>query len=174
MWKIVRLMAFVLLLSQISWAKTDKQFGVGLAYGSFGGGLNAKMRMQQDAALVLGFNYDSHRYYDDRYNRYDDDGDWALHVDYIVKHYYNVIRVPKGKMPLYLGLGVGIVEDGWRRDYWDNDEEMGLAGRIPLGIAYECPPGVPLDFFLEAVPTLWLIPGMNVDFDLGLGLRFWF
>jgi hypothetical protein len=34
--------------------------------------------------------------------------------------------------------------------------------------------GLPLDFFLEVVPTLELIPATYLDLDVALGVRYWF
>lgn len=102
---------------------------------------------------------------------------FRVHVDYLF-HSYDVINVKKGRMPLYFGAGART--RFWNGDtYWHNGEwrarhgRADIAARFPVGVAYEFD-GAPLDVFLEAAPTLGLLPATYFDVDAGLGMRFWF
>ncbi len=85
-----------------------------------------------------------------------------IHVDYLV-HNYDIIRVQKGKLPFYFGIG-GRLE---ARD----ESVLGL--RIPLGMNYLFAK-VPIDLFLELVPTLNIIPKTGFDLEGGIGARYYF
>jgi hypothetical protein len=50
---------------------------------------------------------------------------------------------------------------------------MDLAFRFPVGLDY-LPEATPLDVFLEIVPTLELVPASWLEFDGGIGVRYWF
>jgi hypothetical protein len=77
-------------------------------------------------------------------------------------HYYGIVKPEKGAMPLYIGVGA----------VTDFDNLVGVRG--PGGIAYHFA-DVPVDLFVELVPTLWFAHGES-DFklDAGLGSRFYF
>lgn len=102
-----------------------------------------------------------------------------LHADYLF-HNMELIHVAKGKLPLYYGPGLRIEswtgEDHWdRHGHWDghDDQRADLAFRFPVGLDY-LPAVTPLDVFLEVVPTLVLTPASWVEFDGGIGVRYWF
>jgi len=48
-----------------------------------------------------------------------------------------------------------------------------LGLRLPVGLTYLFD-GAPVDLFLEAVPSLDLLPGTSFDLDAALGARYWF
>jgi len=50
---------------------------------------------------------------------------------------------------------------------------VGLGIRFPVGVAYLFD-DAPVDLFLEVAPTLDLVPGTYLDFDAGLGVRYYF
>jgi len=102
-----------------------------------------------------------------------------LHGDYLF-HNMDLIHVAKGKLPLYYGPGLRIQSwtgDGhWNHhDHWDDVDGSGmnLAFRFPVGLDY-LPAATPLDVFLEIVPTLELTPATWLEFDGGIGVRYWF
>jgi hypothetical protein len=102
-----------------------------------------------------------------------------LHADYLF-HNMELIHVAKGKLPLYYGPGLRIESwngDGrWHhRGHWHDLEasRMDLAFRFPVGLDY-LPEATPLDVFLEIVPTLELVPASWLEFDGGIGVRYWF
>ena len=92
------------------------------------------------------------------------DNDLHLHADYLI-HWYDIITVKKGQLPLYAGLG-GRIEFRENRD-----NLIGL--RIPVGLAYLFA-GSPFDAFVELVPVLDLAPDTDFDLEGALGARFWF
>jgi hypothetical protein len=87
-----------------------------------------------------------------------------FHADYLI-HDFGVFKVDKGKMALYYGIGGRLV---------DTDQGDSFIGvRVPIGINYLFATS-PLDLFLEMAPVLDLAPDTDLDFDGGLGIRFWF
>ncbi len=102
-----------------------------------------------------------------------------LHADYLF-HNMDLIHVAKGKLALYYGPGLRI--ESWTGDgYWDrgghwdgvDGSRVDLAFRFPVGLDY-LPAATPLDVFLEIVPTLELTPASWLEFDGGIGVRYWF
>lgn len=89
-------------------------------------------------------------------------GALRLQADYVT-HFYKILDVPQGKLPLYVGIGGHITFAN----------EFGMAVRIPIGLDYMFPT-VPLDVFVEAVPGLTLAPETKFYIAGGLGLRFFF
>ena len=90
-------------------------------------------------------------------------GALLLHADFL-KHKYQLVKVEKGNLPFYYGLGAKIV--------MANDPGIGI--RIPLGISYIFNEEIPLDIFLEIVPVLNLIPSTNFNVDGAIGVRYYF
>jgi hypothetical protein len=93
-------------------------------------------------------------------------GDTEFHLqgDYLM-HFPNVIKVEKGKLPLFAGLGGRIRF----RDHADN--KVGL--RIPVGLAYHFA-NAPFDVFGEIVPILDLAPDTDFEMEGAIGARFYF
>ena len=83
-------------------------------------------------------------------------------LDYQV-HNFRLIKVRKGKLPVYFGLGVKVA----------GHDDIGLGVRVPFGLNYIFS-GSPFDFFAEIAPTLSLIPATDFELNGGLGLRFRF
>lgn len=69
-----------------------------------------------------------------------------------------------GSAPVYLGLGVIVGFGG---------DSVWAGGRVPFGIAFN-PNNTNLEIFGEVALALYLIPGTDVDFEGGLGLRLYF
>jgi hypothetical protein len=90
-------------------------------------------------------------------------GAWHSHIDYLW-HNFNIIRLPQGKMPLYLGLGGRLRISGG---------DVYLGARVPIGLAYIFA-GDRLDVFLEAVPVMNLFPGTDFDLNTAIGIRYFF
>jgi len=88
-----------------------------------------------------------------------------LHADYLF-HNYRLIKVEKGEMPIYFGIGGRIrFADG------NGDDRVGI--RIPVGLAYIFQ-DAPVDIFFEIVPILDLAPDTDLDFNGALGVRYFF
>lgn len=99
-------------------------------------------------------------------------GYFHLHADYLF-HKMDLIPVSTGKLPLYFGPGVRMRfwGDNGNDEYDDRDFDLGI--RFPVGLAYLFD-GAPVDVFLEAAPTMSLIPETDFDFDAAIGARYWF
>lgn len=85
-------------------------------------------------------------------------------MDYLM--HANVIKIEKGKMPLYYGIGgrMEFVEHG-------HDDIIGV--RIPVGLEY-MPQNTPLGIFMEIVPILNLAPDADIDMEGAIGIRYYF
>lgn len=81
-----------------------------------------------------------------------------------VYHWYDPIKVEKGQMPIFVGVGGRII-------FRKGDDSIGV--RVPVGLAYEFD-GAPLDVFGEIVPILDLAPDTDFDLEGAIGARFYF
>ena len=90
------------------------------------------------------------------------DGALLLQADYAF-HEFNLIKVSKGKLPVYFGIG--------GRVFLSDDVTIGV--RVPLGINYMFA-NAPVDIFLEVVPILNLVPSTNFEVNGGIGFRYFF
>ena len=90
----------------------------------------------------------------------------ALHIqaDYVI-HFYEWIKVSKGLLPVYFGIGGRIAFND------NSDDSFGI--RVPVGLDYEFAGGV-FDVFGELVPVLELTPDTDFDLEGAIGARFWF
>lgn len=101
---------------------------------------------------------------------------FQVHGDYL-SHNFTLIKVEKGKLPFYYGLGGRIKfvdgdnERGTRRDKDGDKTRIGV--RIPLGLAYLFEKTT-LDLFLEVVPILDLIPKTDFKLNAAVGVRYFF
>ncbi len=85
-----------------------------------------------------------------------------IHADYLF-HDYSLIKVSKGKLPFYYGLGARL----------KLSEKSRVGVRIPLGLAYEFA-NSPVDIFLEVVPLLDLAPSTEFNLNGAVGVRYFF
>jgi hypothetical protein len=90
------------------------------------------------------------------------DGAILLQADYVF-HEYNLIKVNKGKLPVYFGIGGRVFLS----------DEIVIGARIPIGISYMFT-NAPVDIFLEVVPVLNLVPATDFSVDGGIGFRYFF
>ncbi len=81
-------------------------------------------------------------------------------------HDYDVIHPAQGAFPFYIGVGGDLALGGG----------VALAGCLPVGLDYLFQrKSVPLDIFVEAVPTLWFgTGGASFQIYANLGSRFYF
>jgi len=153
-------------LSTIGAKAQDSGFGLGLILGE-PTGISGKYWIGGDRAFDFGVAWGLGH-----------GGYLHLHGDYLF-HNMDLISVGKGRLPLYYGPGLRVRSwnNGryWHRGrYHDHDgRRMDLGIRFPVGLAYLFD-GAPVDVFLEVAPTLDLVPSTSVDFDGGIGLRYWF
>ncbi|NOX38718.1 MAG: hypothetical protein GXO78_14405 [Calditrichaeota bacterium] len=85
-----------------------------------------------------------------------------VHVDYLFHHSVTQ-EIRQGNLASYFGLGV-------RSKFRDG---ILLGVRIPVGINYLFA-GAPLEFFIEFVPIMELIPATELKINGGFGLRYYF
>jgi len=131
-------------------------FGLGLEFGDPGDwGVVGKLWFDRTNALQFGLKFNG--------------GDSAIaQVDYLW-HDFKVIHMKDtaGEMPLYIGAGGNL----WLRDKTE------IAGRVPLGISYIFDKkNVPVDIYLQAVPTVWFYRGGDTTFKIygELGAHYYF
>ena len=85
-----------------------------------------------------------------------------LHADYLV-HSFNLIKVERGRLPLYFGLGA--------RLKLGDPSIFGV--RIPVGVSYIFEKAS-LDIFFELVPIFDLAPDTDFKIAGGIGIRYYF
>jgi hypothetical protein len=128
----------------------DHGFGMGLILGE-PTGLSAKLWTSSDNAFDFAAAWS-----------FKGDGHLLLQADY-VWHFFNLMPVPSGKLPLYIGIGGRVI--------LADDPRFGI--RIPIGIDYLFA-DAPIDVFLELVPILDLSPETDFGVGGGIGIRYWF
>ena len=138
------------LLSGTGAAAQDSGVGIGLVLGD-PTGVSGKMwiagNSAVDAAAAWSFGQTSAIHF---------------HIDYLY-HLLSLLKVPKGKLPFYFGVG--------GRVKLETDIRIGV--RVPVGIAYIFET-VPLDIFLEIAPIVDLYPGTAFTANACLGIRYFF
>jgi hypothetical protein len=89
-------------------------------------------------------------------------GAFHLHGDYLW-HKYDIIKVEKGILPLYYGVGARLL--------FADDTHLGIRGVVGLDYLFD---GLPLDVFLELVPIFDIVPATGFSFNGALGVRYFF
>jgi len=99
-----------------------------------------------------------------------DNNYFQLHMDYLIHDFTALqVREARGRLPVYYGIGGRVkFNDNKKRNH---DVYFGV--RVPIGIAY-LTVSAPLEFFIEAVPILDLIPGTDFDINGAIGARYYF
>ncbi len=85
-----------------------------------------------------------------------------LHADYLI-HRFDLIKVEKGRLPVYFGLGV--------RLKLEDRTKFGV--RIPVGVSYIFEEA-PVDIFFELVPIFDLVPDTGFKISGSIGIRYYF
>jgi uncharacterized protein DUF3996 len=147
--KLVLVLLFIMACN-ISFANTPGNFGLGLILGE-PTGLSVKVWQSDyvayDAALAWSFGEKENVH---------------IHIDYLL-HNYKIIRTENSYTPIYYGIGGRI----------QTKDETALGVRIPVGINFRSR-RIPIDIFLEIVPTLNIIPKTDFDLEGGIGARYYF
>lgn len=153
------------LFSQAVVAKADSDdyptthggnFGLGLEFGGPGSwGATAKIWTSRKTAFQLAM-------------KFDEGGSALAQADYLW-HSFRIIHMngTRGEMPLYVGLGANLLFS----------DPTAFAGRVPLGISYIFDKkNVPVDIYLQGVPTLWFHSNGGTDFKVygELGAHYYF
>ena len=146
----------------------NKQFGLGLELGE-PTGITGKLFVAPDQALDFGLGDIYHHYYG---------GDGLhLYADYLW-HPTVLTETEAFELPFYVGVGGRV----WFFDYacpggtCSGAEAFGI--RVPVGISFDFN-NVPLDIFIQAVPTLdffrdYRTHDVYLDIDFSVGIRYWF
>lgn len=129
------------------------KFGAGIILGE-PTGLSVKYWLNQRLAIDGAAGWSIH-----------DDSEFYLHSDLLV-HKFDLIPVPEGKLPVYLGGGAFV-----RFREGHHDDELGV--RVPVGVSYMFE-NLPLDIFAEIAPGIELAPSTRIDVSGGIGIRYWF
>lgn len=95
---------------------------------------------------------------------FEDHDGFQLHSDFLF-HVMDLIHVDQGRLPLYLGVGgrVKFVEH--------DDNRAGL--RFPVGLAYLFA-DAPIEVFAEVAPVLDFAPHTTLEWNGGIGVRYYF
>ncbi len=150
--KYVIILLIVSLAANVS-AMERERFGIGVILGK-PTGITGKYIIDSNNATVVGIGWETIN-----------DKESYIYADYLF-HFYDVIEVPKGKLPLYYGTGIRWV-------YRENkDNKLGF--RIPFGLEYLFE-DVSLGAFLELVPVLNVTQDTDlIDWEAGTGIRYFF
>jgi hypothetical protein len=156
---VITLLLFILASVTIA---QERHFGLGVILGE-PTGISAKLWVSPVNALDFGLGWSVGG---DRINyngRYDGGSRVHFHMDYLW-HWFDAIHSSE-RFPLYTGIG-GRINTGAGYD-------ASAAVRGVFGIAW-LPSQVPIDVFLELVPSLQVVPSTGFGIDAGLGARFFF
>jgi hypothetical protein len=141
-----------LLHCPLALAQNDTGFGLGVMAGE-PTGLSLKLWTGTDRAVDAGIAWS-----------FEGNDNFNIHADYLI-HRFSLIKVDKGSLPLYFGIG------GRVRFNENSDDDLGI--RVPVGLNYLFE-NSPIDVFLEVVPVLDLYPSTDLEFNAAIGARFFF
>lgn len=151
--KVVVLFGVLLVLGSSTVCADNGTFGLGVIVGEptgISGKLWLSGKTAIDGAVAWSFEKDAR---------------FQLHGDFLV-HKFDLIKVDKGRMPLYYGIG-------GRIKMWENDRDDNVGVRFPVGLEYLIA-DTPLDIFIEVVPILDLAPDTDLEFNAAIGIRYFF
>lgn len=152
-------LVLVLILCNSHALAQDRGFGLGIIIGE-PTGISAKTWLGHASALdfALAWSFKGRNFL-------------TLHADYLI-HNFRLIKVDKGQLPFYYGIGGRIKFRGDdNRPGESNDTRLGV--RVPVGLAYLLE-NVRLDLFVEIVPLLELVPETDFDLNAAIGVRYFF
>jgi hypothetical protein len=135
-----------------AFALTPGRLGAGIVVGE-PTGVSAKYWLNHDIAIDGSFGI-----------RLRDADDVYLNGD-LLWHNYNLIPVSTGRMAAYIGAGPSVL--------FRHEEDNRFGVRVPVGLAYKFE-NKPVDVFAEFAPILDLSPDVRGDFNVGIGVRYWF
>jgi hypothetical protein len=149
--------------------EANKTFGLGLEVGDIFG-VTGKYFLSADRALDFGVGFLNDYFYYDRS---------GIHIygDYLF-HPVSLASASAFELPLYIGLGGRFWNFRERLRTGIDDTATAIGFRVPVGIAFDFN-NVPLDVFIQVVPTLDFFSGYQrhsayLDIDVSAGIRYWF
>lgn len=100
-----------------------------------------------------------------------------VHADYLWR-FPNLIPVQSGTIVGEVGVGGRVVTDEHRkcRPHYvecEDDKDVHVGVRVPFVGVYLFA-SLPMDVFLELAPAVNVTPSTDADFDLGVGVRYYF
>jgi hypothetical protein len=155
-----------------------RPFGLGLAVGT-ATTLVGKYFLDSSDALDFGVAFWRYRsgcwtdrrgvVYCDRYGDSFRHGGFGLHADYL---WESVIARRQAKLDWHIGVGGRF----WRfdDDYYYGDARSALAVRMPIGLDLTFVRPSFLELYVEAVPSLVVVPELDVTLEAFIGARFYF
>jgi hypothetical protein len=146
--------------------EANKTFGLGLELGA-PTGITGKYFLGADRALDFGVG--------DVYNYFDRSG-LHIYADYLF-HPVSLASTETFELPFYVGIG-GRFWNFEDRSVAGNPSASAIGLRVPVGVAFDFN-AVPIDIFLQIVPVLDFYSGyaahsIYLDFDVSIGVRYWF
>ena len=148
--------------------EANKTFGIGLELGDFAGITGKYFLSNGSNALQFGLGGYA-GYYRDYYG-------YHLYFDYLW-HPVSLTSQPAFELPFFIGIGGRFWDFEDRRINNRYDEAYAFGLRVPLGIAFDFN-NVPIDIFLQLVPTLNFFSGYRDNFgfwfDFSIGIRYFF
>ena len=150
-----KLLIVLMFFSLPAWSKTG-QFGLGFMVGA-PTGISAAYKLSNKTMIdgAVGWSLG-------------DDVNFHIHADYLwlKPGAFEIDEIP---MNVYYGIG-GRIKD---RDTDDKDDDFRMGARVPIGIHYQFD-DPPIEVFGEIALIMDVIESTAIDFNLGLGARFWF
>jgi hypothetical protein len=133
-----------------------------------------KVFLDRNNALDFGFGFwgyghcygaDGHPYAcNDYYDAY------SLHFDYL----YEETIIERGvRLDWHVGVGGRTAFGGYYHDD-HGAHDFALFGRVPIGLDLTFRRPHWLEVYLEIAPGLWVLPPLEFDIDVGLGVRAYF
>ncbi|MFH1699141.1 MAG: hypothetical protein ABIE07_01025 [Candidatus Zixiibacteriota bacterium] len=150
--KIMAVFFLIFLISSGTAISKDGDFGLGIIMGEPTGPSFKLWTGEKTAFTAAAWSLDKQN-------------SFHLHLDYLV-HNFTAIKVQKGELPVYFGIGGRI-----KFTEGPADDIVGI--RIPVGLEY-LPANTPLGIFFELVPVLDLNPETEVDIEGAIGIRYFF
>lgn len=98
---------------------------------------------------------------------------FQLHADYLI-HPIDLPKIPeiKGQTTFYYGVGGRLkLQENDDHNSDNNDDRLGL--RLPIGLSLLLS-AVPVEFFVELVPILDLVPDTEFELNAAIGARYYF
>ncbi len=146
----------------------SRDFGLGFAFGS-PTSLVGKVFVGGENAIDFGLGFWSYgfrcsRRYDDR--RFCDDAAFdviSLNADYLWQ--YPLVTGAAANLDWHIGAGGRV---------WVGDGGFAAAARMPVGLDLTFRKPSFLEVFLELAPALYVVPGIGLDIEAFLGVRFYF
>jgi hypothetical protein len=160
----------------------SRNLGLGLGLGT-ATSLVGKYFIDRGSALDFGVSFFRYRHgcwrdrrgvvYCDGYGDTYRNGSFGLHLDYL---WQDTLARRSAKLDWHIGAGARLWH--WDADdyyyYYYRDSRSALAARMPLGLDLTFVRPDFLEVYLEAAPSLYFVPFVELDVEAFVGVRFYF